>query len=73
MKRVLAFVLMLTLVLSCGIVAFAAGSPSKTTTGGGGAATAALPAATFGLKVCDKDDKVIDTVPKQKVVYATGL
>ena len=74
MKRVLAFVLMLALVLSCGVVAFAADtaykSPNKTSTGGG-TGTAALPAADFVLEVYNKEDKVIDTVPKEKVVNAS--
>ena len=73
MKRVFAFVLMLTLVCSVGAVAFAGySSPNKTVgSTGSGMGTAALPAADFVLEVCNKEDEVIDRVPKQKVVYAT--
>ena len=80
MKKIAVFILMLALVLSCGVMAFAAdnGSPVPTPPPSGGnnagayagGAPAGTPKANFGLEVYDKDDKQIDVVPKGQVVLA---
>ena len=73
MKKILAFALALTLILSLGVSAFAEGeSPSKDSSSG--TTSSALPVTKglandgSGMAVCNASDDVIDTVPSSKVV-----
>ena len=80
MKKVIAFALMLALVLSCGAMAFADssnGSPVPTpppSGGGGGGAGAGGPATlaqpNFVLDVYDGEDKMVEEIGKDRIVYA---
>ena len=69
MKKILAFALMLALVLSCGAVAFAAGSPRPHKKSYDGVVTS-LPAANFELDLYDGTDNKIEEIEKYKIVYA---
>ena len=73
MKKVIAFALMLALVLSCGVLAFADVKSEVSPAHSDTATAPAGPAPIKGrmsLEVYDKDDKMIDTVPRDKVVLA---
>ena len=67
MKKVISFALVLVLVLSHSVVAFAAGSP-KTTPASAGYTTRAVAAAGNGVGLYDKDDKLVATVPAADVL-----
>ncbi len=69
MKKFLAFALIFALVLSCGVTAFAAVS-SEVAPSHDDAATAPMPGGTgdWVLEVYNKEDVLIDVVPKEKVV-----
>ena len=70
MKKILAFALMLALVLSCGAVAFAAGSPTPHHKSNNGGGTTSLPAANFELDLYDGTDNKIEEIAQNKIVYA---
>lgn len=66
MKKVLAFVLMLVLVVSCGAVAFAVNSQVAPPISED--ATAPLPKDKGGLEYYDKNDKLLGVVPEEQVL-----
>lgn len=77
MKKVFAFALVVALVLSIGVTAFADNSPvvrdyTRVTADGSSPAPASAPAPAStdesGLEVCNVKDEVIDVVPDSKVV-----
>ena len=69
--KFVAFVLMLTLVLSFGAVAFAAGSPTVHHKSNNGGTTTSLPKATFELDLYDgSDDSLVEEIDRNKIVYA---
>ncbi len=76
MKKVFALVLAFALVLSLGVVAFAANSPSSPTSGGssstpdngwGEYTTAVAPPAKSGMEIHGADNKVVAVVPEDEM------
>ena len=80
MKKVAIFILMLALVLSCGVMAFADTSnsspvptqpPSPSGNGGrAGGGPATLPKANFSLNVYDSSDNLVEEISKDRITYA---